>query len=271
MPKPPPATVKSYVSSITGLNLSNYATYNATQEELEAFGMDSPELTVTVEYSVETGDDQEESGTFTLSVSRDPQAVAQAEAAEAAVEDGEEAEEVIIPCYLRLNESPIVYEISESLYNTLTKVSYNDLRHKDLLTAEFEDITQVDITIGEDAYTLTTLLEQTSQDGETTETAPAEDDEIHWYYNGEEIKTTSFKSAIINLIADSFTEEVPTQQEEISAVFHLNNENFPTVTLQFYRYDGSDCIAVVDGEPTALIDRVYVIDLIEAVLAIVLN
>ncbi len=76
----------------------------------------------------------------------------------------------------------------------------------------------------------------------------AEDDEIHWYYDGEEIDMDSFESAVINLIADEFTEEKPTGKEEISVTFHLNNENFPTV----------------------LIDRVYAVDLIEAVLAIVL-
>lgn len=37
-------------------------------------------------------------------------------------------------------------------------------------------------------------------------------------------------------------------------------EEYPQVRIQLYRYDGKDCIAVVDGEPIALVERAYVID-----------
>ena len=59
--------------------------------------------------------------------------------------------------------------------------------------------------------------------------------------------------------------------EEISLVLHLNNENFPEVQIQLYRYDGTNCIAVVDGEPVSLVSRSLVVDLVEAVNSIVLN
>ena len=41
--------------------------------------------------------------------------------------------------------------------------------------------------------------------------------------------------------------------------------------MQFYRYDGASCLAVVDGEPVSLVVRSAVVDLMEAVRAIVLN
>ncbi len=266
--------VEDYLDEIQGLSLSNYATYNVNEEELASFGLDAPELTVTVDYTIEPEEEDGDAtaGTLTLYVSRDPVAVAEAEAAEAALAEAPEAEveEVTVPCYVRIGQSPIVYEISKSLYDTLVKVSYNDLRHKELIPVDFEDVTQVDITLGGEVYTMTTTPEIVNEDGET-EVVEAEDDEIHWYYEGEEIDMSSFESAVFNLFADEFTEEKPTDIEEISAVFHLNNENFPTVTIQLYRYDGSDCLAVVDGESVALIDRTYAVDLIESVLAIVLN
>ncbi len=262
-------SVEDYLDEIMDLSLTNYASYNVSDEELESFGMVSPELTITVDYTVEA-EDEDETGTLVVYVSRDPDAVAEAEAAEAAAEEsGEEAEEVTVLCYVRIGDSPIVYEISTSLYETLTKVGYNDLRHTELIPADFEDITQVEVTLGDETYTMTTTLEVVGDDGET-EVVEAEDDEIHWYYDGEEIDMDSFESAVFNLFADEFTEETPTDILEVSAVFHLNNENFPTVTIELYRYDGSDCLAVVDGEPVALIDRVYAVDLIEATLAIVL-
>ena len=52
---------------------------------------------------------------------------------------------------------------------------------------------------------------------------------------------------------------------------HLELEGDPTVTIDLYRYDGSNCLAVVDGEPVSLVPRSAVVDLVEAVNAIVLN
>lgn len=53
--------------------------------------------------------------------------------------------------------------------------------------------------------------------------------------------------------------------------FYIDNENQPEVTIQLYRYDGSDCLALVDGNSTALIKRTNVVDMMEAVRSIVLN
>lgn len=42
--------VEEYLQNISGLNLTDYVTYNATDEELTAYGLDEPELAVTVAY-----------------------------------------------------------------------------------------------------------------------------------------------------------------------------------------------------------------------------
>ena len=51
---------------------------------------------------------------------------------------------------------------------------------------------------------------------------------------------------------------------------HLDNEAHPTVQIALYRYDGEQCLAVIDGTPVSLVPRSPVVDLIEAVNAIVL-
>ena len=67
--------VNSYLSSITYLTLSDYMTYNAGEEDLATYGLDNPELTVTVQYTPDAEDDSEvTSETFTISISsRDPE------------------------------------------------------------------------------------------------------------------------------------------------------------------------------------------------------
>lgn len=51
----------------------------------------------------------------------------------------------------------------------------------------------------------------------------------------------------------------------------LDNAYFPEVVIELYRYDGDECLAVVDGEPVSFVQRSDVVDLIEAVHGIVLN
>ncbi len=73
------------------------------------------------------------------------------------------------------------------------------------------------------------------------------------------------------LTADEFTNENPAQKEEISLTIHLDIEDAPEISIQLYRYDGSDCLAVMDGQPVSLVERDAVVALIEATHAIVLN
>ena len=87
---------------------------------------------------------------------------------------------------------------------------------------------------------------------------------------GEEIRL-ALQSALEALTADTFTQESPSQKEEISLKLQLDQEGEPSIQIDLYRYDGSYCLAVVDGEPVSLVARSSVIDLVEAVNAIVLN
>ena len=79
------------------------------------------------------------------------------------------------------------------------------------------------------------------------------------------------RSTIGELTAQSFIDETPAQKEEISLTIYRDNEEYPKVQIQLYSYDGNSCIAVVDEEPVAFVERTKVVDLIEAVNAIVLD
>ena len=242
--------VDSYLRSITNLNPINYVSYNVTDEELQTYGLDAPELTVTVDYTTEGEDGKEIADTFVLYVSPSPEDVKAAEEAE----DGEEAE---IPAYIRAGESQIVYEVSSSSYKKLAAASYNDLRHPEVIWADFSDVQQIDISLEGDNYALTS-----EKDG----------DERTWSYRDkDELEIANLQSALEALAADEFTDERPGQKEEIGLTIHLDNENFPQVEIKLYRYDGSRCLAVVDGESVSLVERTAVVDLMEAVRAIVLD
>lgn len=241
--------VESYLQAIDDLNLSNYMTYKATEEDLQTYGLDNPELTVQLDYTEEDDDGNQTENSFVLHISRDPE---QREKEQ----EGDEDEDEEIIAYARVGESPILYKITQEEYYALIAASYNDLRHQEVLSADFGDINQIDITLEGETYTITT-------DGDA--------DDRTYAYENEEVDITAFRDALTALRANSFTEEQPDQKEEISLTVHLDNENHPSVSIALYRYDGNNFLAMVDGNPVSLVGRSYVVDLIETVNAIVLN
>ena len=245
--------VDTVLSAIQSLSLTNYVSYNVTDEELTTFGLDDPELTVKMEYSTRDDDGNvEDSGTLLLRISRNPEEVAAYE--EAVEKDEDDLPDVT--CYVRVGQSQIVYEISQSVYDQLTAVSYDTLRHQNLFTADFDTVTSIDVALSGENYTFTYNPPEDKDD---------EDAEGTWTYNGEEFDAYDLKTALRAISASSFTDETPTGQEEISLTVHLDNEDLPTFTLTIYRLDGTNCIATVDGKTVALVSRSKTVDLIEAV------
>lgn len=245
--------VDAVLSAIQSLSLTNYVSYNVTDEELTTFGLDDPELTVKMEYSTRDDDENvEDSGTLLLRISRNPEEITAYE--EAVEKDEDDLPDVT--CYVRVGQSQIVYEISQSVYDQLTAVSYDTLRHQNLFTADFDMVTSIDVALSGENYTFTYNPPEDKDD---------EDAEGTWTYNGEEFDVYDLKTALRAISASSFTDETPTGQEEISLTVHLDNEDFPTFTLTLYRLDGTNCIATVDGKPVALVSRSKTVDLIEAV------
>ena len=245
--------VEAYLDVIQTLNLTNYVSYHASDADLSDFGLDDADLTIDLAYSTrDKNGDVEDTGTLLLRVSRNPEEVA---AYEKAVEDGED-DLPDVTCYVRVGQSQIIYEISQSVYEQLTAVSYDTLRHQKLFAADFGTVSSIDAVLDGESYTFTYNPPEDKND---------EDAEGTWTYNDEEFDVTALKDALSAISASGFTEETPTGQEEISVTVHLDNEDFPSFTLTLYRYDGTNCIAAVDGTPTAFVSRSETVDLIEAV------
>lgn len=240
--------VEQYLETVSGMSQDTYVTYNASDEELATYGLDDPELTISIEYM---DSDDEESGmkNYVLQISRDSATKAENNSAD------ENSDEDKMTAYARIGDSKIIYEISETSYDALMAASYNDLRHKNLFSGSFSDVTQLDAEMDGTTYSI-----EIETDG----------DEKKYTFNGNDIDITSIQSALESLNATTFTEEEPTQEKELSLTIHLNRSSLSSVELVFYRYDGENCLAVVDGTPTALVARDSVVDLIEAINSVVL-
>lgn len=245
--------VESYLWLIRSMDLNNYVSYNAAEEELAQYGLDAPGLTVTVDYTAE--DEDGETGTFVLHISRDLEAK---QAAEQAEQDGQEEDEAekLSAAYVRVGNSKIIYEISGDRYEALMDAFYDDLRHQEVFWADFDGVYQIDVSLEGTDYTMTS-----EKNG----------DERVWSYQEEEIDITDLRSTLENLTAEKFTNEAPSRKEEISLTVYLTNESIPEVHITLYRYNGAHCLAAVDGRSVSLVQRSAAVDFIEAVRTIVLK
>ena len=236
--------VNSYISVLRYLDLTDYVTYKVTDEELSPYGLDDPELSVSVDYT-----DDGTSDTLVLHISRDP-----AEKKSAADAEDEEASD--ITAYARVGDSKIIYQISGSSYRSLMAAGYNDLRHQEIFSGDFDDVTGIDITLDGETYTLTS-----QKDGK----------ERTWLCEEAEIEIGDLQDALEALTAEEFTSEKAAGQQEISLTLHLDREDEPELTITLYRCDGSKCLAVVDGKSVAYVPRGEMVTLAEAVRVIALN
>lgn len=295
------SAVTQYLNTITTLDLMNYVTYNATQEELASYGLDEPELSVTVNYTdtgTESGDDVQIADTCVIHIGSSPEDL---KAAQEAEEKGEAVPD--ISRYVRVGDSQIVYELDSVDYGILADASYDDLRHKQVFWGDFEDVTQIDITLEEIQHVLVSGLDEDETQlwyrlddngtipsaaeatestagtadetdaAEATQTTDAADatDAAEATEAENTLDLTAFQNALKALSASSFTSEAPTGKEEIRLTLHLNNENFPEVEIVLYRYDGTSCLAAVNGETVSLVSRASVMTLVESVQSFVLN
>ena len=254
--------VEDYLNLISYLDLTNYVTYTADDEMLSQLGLDDPELVISVDYTQEDEDGNEVASTFQLSVSRDPEERQAAEEAKAEADQSDDAqtdedsEEEEITAYVRVGDSQILYQITGDEYTALMAASYDDLRHLEVLPVDFEKMTSLDVTLDGTDYTIT---------------VQGDEEDPTYLLGEEEVEFDDVLSALSGLSADSFTQEQPTGQEEIRLTVHLDREELPSMEVVLYRYDGSFCLAQVDGQSVSLVPRSDVVDLIEALNAIVLN
>ena len=278
------ASVRTVLNTITSLDLTEYVTYNASDEDLASYGLDAPELSVTVNYTYTDENEETVSDVCLIHLSRNPEELAAAEEAEA---NGETASDVTR--YVRIGDSRIVYTVDKVDYAILAAVGYDDLRHKEVFWGNQDAISKIEILLEDTWHTLVSeytedeervwyygqlpnmeeaplgTTEAAEETTETSEETAATEPEV------EPLDLEDLLDALEDLTADSFTSELPTDKEEIRLVLSLDDANFPEVEIVLYRYDGTMCLVQVDGEPVSLVSRADVMALVEAVQAIVLN
>ena len=132
---------------------------------------------------------------------------------------------------------------------------YDDLRHQEIFTGDFNEVTSMDVTLDGATYTLTT-----EESGK----------EQKWLYQDKEVDIDDLRDALENLTSAEFAEKKSDGQQEISLTLHLDNEDYPEITITLFRYDGTQCLTAVNGKSVAYVPRSEAVELMEVVRTLVL-
>ena len=237
---------ESLVEAVTGLTWQSCVSYDASEEDLASYGLDTPAVTAAVTYTDneedEYGESQSRTETFTLEI-------------------GDYSGE---SCYDRIAGSGMVYLIDAAVSDSLLYTAYDDLRPDEVLAMDWDTVTSIDVAVDGQTYTVTREVSTvTDEEGE-------ESQEVTYLLDGAEVE---FQDLLDDLNAMASTGSAvgltPERSAQISFTFHRNTETFPQVELVFYQYDSSNCLVSLDGEVVLLAAREDVEAVVEAAAALI--
>jgi len=240
--------VESYLTTLTSLRLTDYATYTASEEDLSPYGLASPERT----YHLTGTDADGETVNYVLCVGAVIDETAQ-------VEDDEEP---VVNAYARFGDSDIIYHLGSATYETLAAGTLDSFRPTEVFSLDWDEVTALSVTLEGQTYKLHSEIKE-----EETE----EDADRIWLLDGQEVSTFSLQSKIDALKITDFTSEGTDKTLELELTVFLDNESYPSLTVQIYRYDGESCLVLFEGEVLGLVERSRMVDLREAMMSILLD
>lgn len=237
--------------------------YYADDSELESYGLKEPAATVSITYKpMEEDADSSEDG------SEDGSDDAEADGAEDQIFEYEVGTSDNA-YYAKLADSNIVYTISEEVYNAAVNASYEKLKPDEVILLDWDTVDSIEMELEGKVYTV-----DLEKDG---------DDAYKYTLDGAEVEFDDVLDQILNITvavdsADDEEDDLPEEEpalsgnkSELKLTFHRNTDEYQTVELEFYQYDGSHCISVLDGNEMNYTDRSPVIDLKEAINSVILD
>ena len=236
-------SINKYLDKIKNLDLIKYDTYNATEEELDKYGINNPDLTINIKYNEIDDKDNSNTKNFKLTVGSNLSDL------------GENPDSEDILGYIRIDDSPIIYEIQGDDYEALIDDAGDELRHKNIIPVNLEDTASIDVLMDNNKYHIVN---------------DKKGDDVKFTYKDKEIENYDFKESLTLLNATSFTDDKPSGEKELSLIVTVDKDKSPQINIDIYRYDGESCLATIDGNPLAYIKRDNVINLKEAVNSFVL-
>ena len=147
--------------------------------------------------------------------------------------------------------------------------SYDELKPDEVVLLDWDTVDSVEIELDGNVYTVD--IESNEDDGYTYTFG---DSEIEFKDVLDQLSHITIPEESTEDDETSVPEEEPAlsnNKTELSLTFHRNTEEYSTVEVVFYQYNGSYCIAALNGDELNYVDRSAVVDLKEAVNSVILD
>lgn len=154
--------------------------------------------------------------------------------------------------YFRMGDSEIICKMDEDDYNDIVETTADTLRPDEALSLDWDSVTSVEFTLDDTIYTITHKGDKYTLDGA-------------------EVDFDDIQSAVDGLDINTYNTETSNKKQEIAITVHLDNKDYPTLTLCAYQYDGENCLVALNDTTLGFAKRCLVVDLQEAVNAVVLG
>ncbi len=236
----------NFIYQITGLSWSSCVNYAADDEALAACGLDSPSVTVTVDYiettEVETNETDEDGNAITET---------RTEEKSLTLELGDYADD---GCYARIAGSDMVYLIDASICDSLLYTSISELEPAEILLLDWDGMTGFDISLDGETYSVSMEY--------------SEDENDYLYtLDGESLDFDDVLDQIEALTNEGDASDASLSLGELIS-FTFRAEGWDDVELVIYSYDSSTCVAVINGEVLRFTSRTDAEEICDAVSAL---
>lgn len=201
-------------------------------QEPATYGLDVPAATYEIAYTM--GDS---TGTLTLLV-------------------GDSNEEGV---FVKPGDSNRVYLVEQIVGQVMAQMSTETLYCTDVIRIDQDGLKCIEILLNGKTY----LIEK------TTMTGVDDGGSTGWGLGDRQVEITDLLDSLNALAAQDGSDlTADGLTEELKLIFHRESDS---LALTFYRYDGTYCLSVLNGEAPQLAPRTDVVDIIEQINAFVLN
>lgn len=205
--------VESLLDTLTTLTWGDCVSYNADADALAKYGLDAPALVLSVLCDADTTGET------------------------ATIQFGKYDEEAKA-YYARLAGSKMVYLVSSSMYDTLSKASYDDLRAMDILYLDWYEVKDMEITMN-GSTALMNFVEVMGTDGKTS---------LMYDLNGAGVDT-ALGTAFLNALGTTQAEAAgKTADGDVVLTLSLRQSTKATRNVITFAVSGDGYVVQVDGQ-----------------------
>ncbi|MBQ5343544.1 MAG: DUF4340 domain-containing protein [Oscillospiraceae bacterium] len=223
--------VESTIDAVWKALTDYYATYDIKDEDLDTYNLREPELTVEISYLDENDEEHMEI------VYMSPRTISGAK-------------------FFHRVGSKYIIHMNDENYEKFLNASYNTLRPSEMVLADWNTVKQVIVNIDGERATF-----DVQKDGSKT----------LFFMDGEEVDLDAFSRDVNKLDYVEFLDSAELKSKEGEIKFIFDNEKWPSMTCEIYKYSGNACVIKVDGRITGTVLREDCVKVIEELNAVILG